>query len=192
MEQLDPAQRDRTDGVAVVGATQGHEAGAPTIGGVAGLLPELVGHLHGDLDRSGAVVAEEDAFEAGRCQRREPPGELYRGGAGIAEEGAVREAAELRGNGGIDLRTPMSEQVAPERGDAVEIAAAVGIDQPVPLGRYHHERMFVGIHAVGREWVPDVAAVGLVQGRGHGCWILDVGYWIVGVNGERGTVKGER
>jgi len=50
----------------------------------------------------------------------------------------VRDTVELRPDGGVDLGPAMAEQIAPQRGDAVEVSRAVGVDQIVALAGHHH------------------------------------------------------
>ena len=67
VEELDAADRDRADGVAVVAAAERHELGAR---GVAAELVVLERHLERDLHRGRAGVGEEDAGEARRAGAR--------------------------------------------------------------------------------------------------------------------------
>ena len=77
VEELDAADRDRAERVAVVAVAQADEARAPPL---AALVVELVGHLQRDLARRRAVVGEEDAAQARRARGRpgawpaRPPG----------------------------------------------------------------------------------------------------------------------
>ena len=77
VEELDAADRDRAERVAVVAVAQADEARAPPL---AALVVELVGHLERDLARGRAVVGEEDAAEALGREVDQALGQLGRGG----------------------------------------------------------------------------------------------------------------
>ena len=67
---------------------------------------------------------------------------------------------ELRTNRRVDLRVVVAVHVAPHAARAVEILAAVDIDQPATLRTLDHERLILG-HL--REGVPVMAAVPVTQ-----------------------------
>ena len=99
VEEVDPADRDRADRVAVVGVAQADELGALRL---AAQLPVLVGHLHRDLGGGRAVVGVEDALQPGRRDRHEARRQLRRAGMREAEHRRVRDAVELRLHRGVD------------------------------------------------------------------------------------------
>ena len=96
VEEVDAADRDRADRVAVVGLAQADELGAPRL--AAALLPVLEGHLERDLDGGRAVVGVEDAAQPGRARSHQPRGELDRppGARGRASSSARRGRAASR------------------------------------------------------------------------------------------------
>ena len=67
VEEVDAADRDRADRVAVVGVLQRDEARAARL---AGLLEVLVGDLQGDLGGGRAAVRIEDARQVARARSR--------------------------------------------------------------------------------------------------------------------------
>ena len=76
VEEVDAADRDRAQRVAVVGALEGDEAGPPAALALA-LVPVLKRHLERDLDRGRPGLGVEDALEPGRrdldqARRRAP------------------------------------------------------------------------------------------------------------------------
>ena len=125
-----PARADGSEGVTVVGHVEGGDAvalGAATVGLV------LDGHLEGDLDGGGAVLAEEDARAAGEVGQ-EAAGELDGGLVGDAEEGAVLEFRRLLLDGGDDVGMAVAVHVRPEGGDAVDVLVSGGVEEAVALG----------------------------------------------------------
>ena len=165
VEEVDPADRHRADRVAVVGLAQRHEAGAPAVG-AALLLPVLERHLQRDLDGGGAAVRVEDARQARRRQLHQAAGELDGRRVREAEHRAVRHGVELLAHGGVDARVAVAVDVAPQRRDAVDVAAAVGVDQVGALGALDDQRLLALPAPLLRERVPEVAAV--VRGEAHG------------------------
>ncbi len=77
VEEVDAADRDRADRVAVVGVAQVDEGGAAGVLATA-LLLVLEGHLQGDLDRGRAGLRIEDARESGRREVDEAGRQLRR------------------------------------------------------------------------------------------------------------------
>ena len=129
VEQVDAADRHRADRVAVVGVLEAHEARArgPRVGG---LLPVLERHLERDLDRRRAAVGVEDAASSAGRRRasHQAPGQLL-GAAGATSPSIVvcatrsscsRTAASMP-------RMAVAVDVAPQRRDAVDVAAALGV-----------------------------------------------------------------
>ena len=69
----------------------------------------------------------------------------------------------------VDRRVAMAVDVAPERRDAVEVAAALGVDQVGALAALDHQRLFLAPALLLGERVPDVVAIELrVVGRIEG------------------------
>ena len=106
----------------------------------ASVLPVLERHLERDLDGRGPGVRVEDAVEPGGGDLDEPGGELGGPGVGEPQHRRVGDAVELLADRGVDLRVPVPVNVAPEGGDAVEIAAPLDVDQLGPLRRLDHQR----------------------------------------------------
>ena len=57
--------------------------------------------------------------------------------------------------------------VAPERGDAVDVAAAVGVDQVGALAALDHQRLFLAPALLLGEGVPEVVVIELRGVRRH-------------------------
>ena len=68
-------------------------------------------------------------------------------------------AVELVAHGGVDARVAVAVDVAPERGDAVDVAAAVGVDQVGALGALDDQRLLLAPGALLGERMPEVGAV---------------------------------
>ena len=122
VEELDAADRDGADRVAVVGVAQGH-VGAPL--GLALLRPELERHLERDLRRGRPGVRIEDALETRRRDLNQALGQLSGERVSQAEHGGVGDPVELIADRLVDTRVPVPVDVAPERRGAVDVAAAV-------------------------------------------------------------------
>ena len=131
--------------------------------GFGPLPPVLKRHLQGDLDGGGAVVGVEDVVEAGRRQFDEAAGQADGGDVGDAQQRAMGDGVELFADGGVDLGDAMAVDVAPQRRDAVEVLAAVEIDEEAAVRRGDDERRFGGVRLHRREGVPDVVAVPLFE-----------------------------
>ena len=101
VEEVDAADRDRADRVAVVGVAQVDEGGAAGVLAAA-LLLVLEGHLQRDLDRGRAGLRVEDAGEPGGRDLDQAAGQLGRAGVGEAEHGRVRDLVELVADRGVD------------------------------------------------------------------------------------------
>ena len=61
----------------------------------------------------------------------------------------------------VDPRVAMAVDVAPERGDAVEVAAALDVDQVAALGPLDHQRLFLAPGLLLGERMPEVVAIEL-------------------------------
>ena len=85
VEEVDAADRDRADRVAVVGVLEADER-APAHVLAAALLPVLERHLQRDLDRGRAGVRVEDPVQPRRGELDQARGQL--GGAGVGERRA--------------------------------------------------------------------------------------------------------
>ena len=113
VEEVDAADRDRADRVAVVGVAQVDEGSAAGVLAAA-LLLELEGHLQGDLGRGRARLRVEDAREVSRRQLDQLRRQLGGPRVGEAEHGRVRDLLQLLLYGGVDTRLAMPVDVAPE------------------------------------------------------------------------------
>jgi hypothetical protein len=71
----------------------------------------------------------------------------------------VRDAVELLAHGLVERRMSMAVDVAPERGDTVQIATPVGVDQLDPLGRLDHQRFLSNPITLLRERVPKMIVI---------------------------------
>ena len=155
------SQGHRAEGVAVVGAREGRDLAALQ---AAGELPVLEGELERDLDGVGAVVGEEAAGEDAVGEGGELGGELRRARVVQAEEGDVRDLVELGAQGGVEIRVVVPVDVRPDRGVAVEVAPALGVDQPAPLAAHEVQAGVVHVLPHLGERMPGMPPVGGIQG----------------------------
>ena len=125
------------------------------------VLPVLEGHLQRDLDRGRAGVRVEDPVEARRRQLDQARRQLGRAGVGEAEHGGVGDSLELVANGLVDQRVAMAVDVAPQRRDAVQVAAPVGVDQLVAPGPLDHQRLLADPVPLLGERMPHVKVIEL-------------------------------
>ena len=137
VEQVDAADRDGAEGVAVVSILEADEARALRL---AALSPPLERHLQRDLDGRRAAVGVEHPAQTGRRKAEQPLGQLDRGLVGEAEHGRVGDAPELSSHGGIQRRMPMTVDVAPQRRDAIDVDVAVGVVEVGALGAVDDQR----------------------------------------------------
>ena len=94
VKQVDPADTDGAEGVAVVAVGDADEAGSALLR-VIDLSPVLKGHLEPRLDGRRAVVGVEDPGEAFRRDGRQPSGELDGWDIREAEHGAVGDRPKV-------------------------------------------------------------------------------------------------
>ena len=167
-EQRDVGHAQRTRGLAVVAALQRDEA---VLGRPAGVAPVVRAHLQRDLGGRGAVAGVErvaQAGEGGQALRQLDHGRMRQPG-----QHRVVEARELVDQRRADRRMAVAEEVGPPRADAVEVAPALDVDQPGPLGRGDRDqRRRIGLRAVRgavrlhlRAGVPDGAQAAFAPGR---------------------------
>src|SRR5690606_30922951 len=76
------------------------------------------------------------------------------------------ELRELLGEGGVDLGVAVADRGGPQGGDAVEVAAALDVDQPGPLGAFDHGGLVLDPVGVLGERVPDGGGVAGDPGGG--------------------------
>ena len=164
VEEVDAADRDRADRVPVVGVAQVDERGAAHVLAAA-LLPVLEGHLQRDLGRRRARVRVEDAAQPRRRDLDQARGQLGGARVGEPEHRRVGDLVELVAHRAVDERVAVAVDVAPERGDAVDVAAPVAVDQVGALGPLDHQRLLRAPIALLGEGVPEVALVELAGGR---------------------------
>jgi hypothetical protein len=167
VEEVDPADGDRAEGVAVVGVAEGDEAGAPRVLPAA-LMPVLERHLERDLRCRRPGVRVEDPAQPRRREVDQACGELRSGLVGEAEHGGVRDPVELCPDRRVDPRVAMPVHVAPQRRDAVDIAAAVGVEEVGALSLADHDRVLADPVPHLRERVPEVVVIQLPRARPHG------------------------
>ncbi len=141
----------------MVGAVERDEAAAPG----PPLLPvELERELERDLDRGGAVVAEEDALQPGGRDRDQLLGEAGRGLVRDAGERGVREAAGLRRERGHEPGVAVTEGGDVPARVGVEVAAPVEVEEARALGAIDDERVHLfEVAAHRRVGVPEEALV---------------------------------
>jgi hypothetical protein len=82
-----------------------------------------------------------------------------------AEHRGVSDLVELVLDRDVDHRVPVAVHVAPQRRDAVDVAAALGIEQVDAVGALDRRRVLVLPAALLGERMPDEAAV--VGREGH-------------------------
>lgn len=75
------------------------------------------------------------------------------------------DLGKLFGYGGVDRRVGVAVQVHPEGGDAVEIAAALGINEMISFCTVDHEGRLCQPFAHGCKRMPEVSTVEV--GEGH-------------------------
>ena len=71
------------------------------------------------------------------------------------------DLVELLGDRPVDPLVAMAVDVAPERGDAVEVAPSLGVDQVAALAALDHQRLFLAPALLLGERVPEVVAIEL-------------------------------
>ena len=163
VEKRDPPHAHRPDGVPVVGEVQREEARFFGARGIS-LALVLKGDLEGDLDSGRPAVRVKNAREALRRDGGEFFRQLDRGRMPHPQLGGVRDAVELRPDGGVDLRAAVSVQVHPERGYPVEEAVPLDIDQVGALATLDDDGGFFFFPIVHRgEGMPEMTAVELEQ-----------------------------
>ena len=133
----------------------------------AGVAPVVRAHLQRDLGGRGAVAGVEGVAQAG--QRAEALRQLHHRLVRQSGQHHVIERVELARQRGLHARVAVAEQVDPPGADRVEVAPAVGVDQPRPFGARDREQRlgFEPLHL--RAGMPDRAAAALGQrvGSGH-------------------------
>ena len=75
----------------------------------------------------------------------------------------MRDAIELSADRVVDLALLVAEDVAPERRDAVEVAAAIDVDQVIAFAALDQQRLFLAIDGVRRERMPEMGVVDRLQ-----------------------------
>src|SRR3970282_863985 len=154
VEEIDPADGNRTDRVAVVRLGKGEKL-LPRLRPSLPLAPVLERHLDGDLHRGGSVVGIKDARESGRRGGQEFFRELDRRDVGQPQEGGMGHPVELGTDCAVDLLPAVPEQVHPQRRYAVEIFPPLRGEEAVPLSRLYAERsVLLPVRNLG-EGVPD-------------------------------------
>ena len=156
VEEVDPADRHRPDRVAVVRVAEADVGAALRL---ALLLEVLERHLERDLRRGRAGVRVEDAIKAGRRDLDQAIGQLGGQRVGEPQHRRVRDAVELIADRLVDAGMPVSVHVAPERGDAVDVATAVGADQVGALAALDDQRFVLRPTLLLCERVPQMARV---------------------------------
>lgn len=164
VEAGNAAEADIAEGIAVVGAVEGEEEAALGFGGIF-LAPVLEGEFEGHFDGGGSRVGEEDTGQPGWSKLGKPAGEADGRFVGQAQEGGVGDPVELTAEGSVERGVAVAEEVAPEGGDAINVAASSEIDEKDTLGAV--DKQGFGGEPVGLvgERVPDVVVVPGGEGR---------------------------
>ena len=160
VEEVDSTEADGADGVAVVTVAEGKEG----FSGLAEVLPILEGDFGGDFHGGGAIVGVEDFGQRGWGYLDEALGQDGGGRRGKAEQGGVSDFVKLVADGPVDLWDAVAVDVAPEAGDAVEVAASLGVDEEFALAAFDFELVVAGPVGHGCEGVPEAVPVGGVVG----------------------------
>jgi hypothetical protein len=121
--------------------------------------PPLEGHLQGDLGRRRAVVGVEDPRETIRRDVDEPARQLDRGAMREAEHGRVGDAVELVMDRRVDGVVAVPVDVAPQRGDAVDVGVPVGVVESRPLRAVDDHWLLLFPPLLLGERMPENAAV---------------------------------
>ena len=154
------ADRQRAQRFAVVAAAERDEAGLLAM---ATVEPVVEAHLQRHFDRGRAVVGVEHAIQSRRRDAHQFLGQPDRRLVGEAGEDHLLQRASLVGQGGGDARIGVAEQVDPPRADPVEVAPALGVDQPGAFAardRHHRHGAFaVVVHL--RAGMPDMPEIAL-------------------------------
>ena len=139
----------------MIGLADGDEL-RPPLARRIGLEPILEGHLQGRFNGARAVTGEKHLLQARRRHLHQPPGKLDRGRIGEAEIRRVGHPAGLGQQRRIEARMSVAVDVAPHARRAIEIAAAVAIDERAALAPLDEQRLVL-LHL--RERMPDMLAV---------------------------------
>ena len=166
VEEVDAPDGDRADRVAVVGIAQVDERGAPPVLAAA-LLLVLEGHLQRDLGRGRAGLRVEDARKPRRRQLDQSCRQLGGSGMGEAEHGRVGDLVQLLAERLVDAGVAMAVDVAPQRGDAVDVTATIAVDQVSALRPLDHQRLFLSPALLLGKWMPEMIMVELNEVRRH-------------------------
>jgi hypothetical protein len=163
--------------IAVIGI--GH-TDHPTLLREAAELPVLEGHLQGDLDGVGAVVAEEATIQCARSDCRQFPGQLGANRVAEPEIGRVGDLFHLGGKGGIEVRVVVTMDVCPNGSVAIQVAAPVGISQPDARAAFDVNRLNRGVFLHLRKRVPGMGEIPFTkplirrfQVRPHNCPFME-------------------
>ncbi len=158
MEEIDPADTDRTERVAVIRVAEAKKLllrfrrARParslfSVGGPIALmdvrtireLPVLERLLQCDLDRGRSGIRKENSRESLRCDVDQRGCETNAGLVTESEERRVRELIDLPLERCIETRMTMTMDVAPERADAIEVARPVGVEEKAAFASSDHE-----------------------------------------------------
>jgi hypothetical protein len=127
------------------------------------LEPEAPGELGGRVDPVAAARAQEDLRAGHRRELREALRELARGrGDEVPERRVGLEPAELVGDRLGDLGAPVADVAVPEACGRVEVAVAVGVEDPDVLAALEHQLRVLDRTHVG-EGVPQGAVAHSAQ-----------------------------
>ena len=129
-EDRDVGDRERADGLAVITVAQADELALVRAAAVA---PAVEALLERDLDRRGAVAAEEEMAQRAAGARRQTLGQAHGRLVRAAGQHHVRQRIELLLDRVVEGPVGVAEQVDPPRAVGVEIAAALVVDQPGAL-----------------------------------------------------------
>jgi len=136
------------DGVAVICPFWGDELGPLPLSRLGEGLDD---HFQAGFHRGGAVVGKEDPGEGRGISvladiRQQLLGQSDGGLVGQTEKGGVGNFSKLVTDGFVQFGMAMTVKVGPDGGVAVEVALAVGSDEPRAFAGNNRDGMEGGIH----------------------------------------------
>ena len=131
-----PTHRHGPDGIAVIGALEGQQAGAALLADIGEILQR---HLQRHLHRRRAVVGIEHPVQIARHQPGQFGGEAGRRFMGEIGEDHLLQLGSLIGDGLGDARVGMSMHIDPPGRHQIHVRLAVGGQDRSPLAAHRHQ-----------------------------------------------------
>ena len=149
-DRLENGRKDKSSRIVIVA-----EGEVPGASAHAFVHPVLERDLQCLLDRSRAVGREQEVRLVDRHDRREVLRELDDHAVAVAEHRRMGDAVDLLAQRRVELGVVVAEGRDPDRGDRVEVAAAVDVDDLVALRVIDDDGRVVRVRRHLREAVPD-------------------------------------